>query len=172
MKGNLLVVLMIVGYFLWLNSCSNKKKISYQYRYNVIIGDCFKDSISYELDTVMNRLGMELIKYDMKDKPYEIYIDPNRNGYYGLGMGYYDFDKIYYKNILNDKIQKSIWLILIKENKLTLENRLYYSSLDSIVYRTLKTNKQDTSFWNVIDVIKKYCDIRDTLMIDYYFYDY
>lgn len=151
MKGIVLVVLVVVIVFFTFSSCSNNKSIPYLHRVNAIVGDCYNDSLLSILDIRMKELGWEnndTIKF-------------TRN--YSS-----DFNEIlkfideYNRNI---KVM-SYWSIKIKKNNLIAHNHWFEEyGWGPAGYNTLATDKQDTLFWNIINILKQYCNVRDTSYI-------
>lgn len=158
MKGIVLIVLVVVIGIFCFSSCSNKVSHDEYFYYNALVGDCISDSIFQNVKLELEKLNW------LDDSIYN----------YGKTVNY-----IISKMIINySKIDSlttkefSTWFISIKDYKLKASNSsqtymgLYnFSNGSKEIYKDLSTNKKDTSFWNVVEILNKYCSVRDSIQM-------
>jgi len=141
---------MVVG-LLSFSSCSNKKSGQEQIIINYIIGDCISDSLMPELNLKINNLNW----YPKHNK---ISFESN--------YLYYTKTIPSFNNNCDTCLEEVRFLeIIIKDNKLQCRNNWIVLNEYTSGVNTLYTDKKDTSFWNIVNVLKEYCDLRDTSYI-------
>lgn len=66
------------------------------------------------------------------------------------------------KDSINDSKETVIWNFFYTKKGLVFEN--YNCKFNQkCVTNTLKTNKKDTLFWNVVNIVRNHCELKDTI---------
>lgn len=131
-----------------LISCSNNTK-SNNTKINLIVGDCFNESLTNEIDLKMKKLG-----WKKTDK------ESNRDLAFLVPEYLKNEPHVYYKKDLSTNKNK-YWFIELYENKLVIDN----SWLNIEKGKALFTNKQDTAFWNVVNLFRENCELKDSTFL-------
>jgi hypothetical protein len=151
MKGIVLIVLVVVIGMISFSSCAKNELVPWPYEINAIKGDCFNDSLLFDIELKIKKLG-----WDIEDT------NNNRNF---TTFNCYKVLPMKDTNQRNYEVY-SKWYLKVNNNKLIAVNSW---TAEYFVYgegtKTLSTEKQDTSFWNVVNLFSKYCDIRDSSYI-------
>lgn len=140
----------IFAIFLLLYSCINNKSKPYHHYYDSIIGDCINDSLFSIIDLKMKNLGWE----DLDT------IERNGNYRFKYSRSY----KEKYKDMEITIYNK--WSFEYNKNKFIALNHWYEEyGFGPSGKNNLSTDKKDTLFWNVINFLNQYCELRDTTIV-------
>lgn len=148
-RRNVMKVLYLILIIAILISCSNNTK-SNNTEINLIVGDCFNDNLINEIDMKMEKLGWK--KTDKESNRNLAFLIPE----YLLK----NEPNVYFKKDLPTNKNK-YWFIELNNNKLVIDN----SWLNIEKGKVLFTNKQDTAFWNVVNLFRENCELKDSTFL-------
>lgn len=159
MKRIALVVLVGIIGLLSFSSCS-KKNTYINKKTNLIVGDCFNDNLLLEIELKMASIGWLRDTKQVKDKGEIHNYFEKRPHYLDSSHSINSFGGIVLIPINNN------WEISILNNKLIAKNT-WGEGFDVYSFQTksLSTDKHDTSFWNIVNMLKEYCEVYDSSYI-------
>lgn len=114
-----------------------------------IVGDCFNDSLLLDFDLKMKSLGWQQVK---------------KSKHEAIDTLIYN-KKYLYESQINESVNFNTieWELVVIDNKFIATNYLYHDSNKYLKeFMNLQTHKQDTLFWNVVNLLDKYCELRDS----------
>lgn len=128
-------------------SCINFKTKSYVHKEHHFVGDCINDSLVPIIDLKLKKLGFDNIDtFDYK------------------GHNHYKYSMTFTKKDNDSSKFFNIWSFQYKNNVFEAINTYGdLHDLSTIVHNTLSADKKDTLFWNVINFLNQYCDLRDSI---------